>query len=156
MSKNRVIGRDGTLPWKLPEDLKFFKNITMGKSVVMGRRTYESIGHPLPGRTNIVLSRKNYMVPGVLTASNLEKALDQVRALHGDQTECFVIGGAEAYAQSLPIADKLFCTLIEDEIQGDTFFPEIDFKKWTLVTEKSFQKDERHKYPFVIRTYISQ
>ena len=128
MSKNRVIGRDGTLPWKLPEDLQFFKNTTMGKSVVMGRRTYESIGRPLPGRTNIVLSRKNYRAPGILTAPNLEEAINQVCTLHGDFAQCFVIGGAEAYAQSLPMADKLFCTLIEEEIEGDTFFPEIDLK----------------------------
>ena len=155
MSKNRVIGRDGTLPWKLPEDLQFFKNTTMGKSVVMGRRTYESIGRPLPGRTNIVLSRKNYRAPGILSAPNLEDAINQVRTLHGDLAQCFVIGGAEAYAQSLPMADKLFCTLIEEEIEGDTFFPEIDFEKWVLLTEKSFQSDERHEYPFVIRTYGS-
>ena len=121
----------------------------------MGRRTYESIGRPLPQRTNIVLSRKNVRFPGVHCASSLTEAIDLAGTLHPNHDECFVIGGAEAYAQSLPIADRLFCTFVDADIVGDTIFPEIDFEEWILVSEEFFAQDNRHRYPFVVREYRS-
>jgi len=134
MALNRVIGRDNALPWHLPEDLKRFRALTMGKPVVMGRRTFESIGRALPGRTNIVVSRQPELgLPeGVLLAASVPDALllaHEVAARDG-VGECMVIGGADIYRQCLPLAERIQLTLIEQEVEGDTVFPEYAHTEW--------------------------
>lgn len=134
MSKNRVIGNKGKIPWYLPEDLKRFKQITMGHPIIMGRKTFESIGKPLAGRNNIVITRKrNFSAEGIVTVGSLEEALKKA----GEANEAFVIGGAQIYRLALPLADKIYLTLIDQDLEGDTFFPEVDLKKDFKVIEES-------------------
>ena len=126
MAQNRVIGRNNSLPWYLPEDLKYFKRITLGKPVIMGRKTYESIGKPLPGRTNIVVSRNaDFSAEGVKTVTSLDEAkqlCESIAEIDGIN-EAMVIGGAEIYALALPMADRLYLTEVHAEVEGDTTFP---------------------------------
>jgi dihydrofolate reductase len=127
MARNRVIGIDNTLPWHLPEDLKHFKALTMGHHMIMGRKTYESIGRPLPGRTTVIVSRDpGYRVAGCLTASSLDEAL----AACGDDPEVFFVGGAAIYAQAMPYAQRLYLTEIQVDVAGDAHFPEFDPADW--------------------------
>ena len=127
MAKNRVIGINNTLPWHLPADLKHFKALTMGHHIVMGRKTYESIGKPLPGRTSVVVTRNaNYAPPGVIVVNSLEAAISAC----GDDEEIFVIGGAELYRQSITLADRIYLTEIDADISGDAHFTELDRKLW--------------------------
>ena len=154
MDRNRLIGRDNALPWRLPADLAHFRNITMGKPVVMGRKTFESIGRPLPGRTNIVLTRSlDFSAEGVLVADSLESALD----LAGDAAEVFVIGGGAVYEQALPQAQRLYLTLVDDEFEGDAWFPAIVPTQWREVERSRHGADERnpHDYSFVVFEKIS-
>lgn len=131
MAQNRVIGRQGQLPWRLPEDLKHFKALTLGHPIIMGRKTYESIGRPLPGRQNIVISRRaNYEAHGVEVADSLEKALTLCQK---GSDEVFIIGGAEIYAAALPRTDRIYLTWIKKEIEGDTYFPNFDLKDFQEV-----------------------
>jgi dihydrofolate reductase len=131
MAPNRVIGRDNELPWHYPEDLRYFKEKTIGKPVIMGRKTYESIGKPLPGRWNVVITRqKGLTIPGVIVTNTIKDGIACVeeRAILEDRPvpgEAFIIGGAQLYAEALPIAEKIYLTLIPDKVEGDTFFPEI-------------------------------
>jgi dihydrofolate reductase len=132
MARNRVIGRDNRLPWRLPPDLKRFKELTMGHTLLLGRKTFESIGRPLPGRTMLVVSRQTgYSPDGVQVAHSVEEALD--RAREAGESELFVAGGAEIYRQTLPVADRLHLTRIEEDFSGDVCFPEYDESQWTLV-----------------------
>jgi dihydrofolate reductase len=127
MARNRVIGIDNTLPWRLPEDLKHFKALTMGHHIIMGRKTYESIGKPLPGRTTVIVTRDPaYRVEGCLCAHSIDAA---VAACAGD-AEVFFVGGAELYAQVLPRADRLYLTEIQADYVGDAHFPEFDTALW--------------------------
>ena len=138
MANNRVIGKDNKMPWHLPEDLKHFKAMTLGKPVVMGRKTFESIGRPLPGRHNIVITRQSdYQPEGVSCVSSFEAA----KALVSDCEELVVIGGGQLYKEILPVADTLYLTFIELIVDGDTFFPEWDDGSWTL-TEKVVEINE--------------
>lgn len=136
MAKNRVIGRDNDMPWHIPEDLKRFKALTMGHPVVMGRKTFDSIvarlGKPLPGRVNIVVSRHLHDTEGALVCPTLDQALEAARmaARAAHQSMVFIIGGAQIYAQSLPVADRIYLTEIDSTPEGDAFFPEIDPKIW--------------------------
>jgi dihydrofolate reductase len=134
MAGNRVIGRDNALPWRLPEDLRHFKALTLGKPVIMGRRTFESIGRPLPGRSNIVLSAAPGFRPpaGVVVMADLAGALRCGReiAARDGVAECMVIGGEEIYRQCLPCADRIYLTLIERDYEGDAWFPDIDPRQW--------------------------
>ena len=134
MARNRVIGRDNALPWHLPEDLKRFRALTMGKPIVMGRRTFASIGKALPGRTSIVISRQPGLdLPaGVLLAASVPDALVLARevAARDGVEECMVIGGADIYRQCLPLAERIQLTLIEQEVEGDTVFPEFAHTQW--------------------------
>lgn len=136
MSRNRVIGRDNALPWHLPEDLRHFRQLTLGKPVVMGRRTFESIGRPLPGRTNIVISASpGFVAPhGVHHARDLPGAiaLAQGIAEREGADEIMVIGGAAVYLQAMEGADRIYLTLIDEDIEGDSFFPEIDCGQWVV------------------------
>jgi len=149
MDRNRVIGIKNGLPWHLPEDFKHFKSVTMGKPVIMGRKTYESIGRPLPGRRNIVVSTSGFSIEGVDTVSSLEEAL----VLVADVDEVMVIGGASIYAQTLPLANRLYITHVNTEVEGDAWFPEIDSNVWNMVEQQSFAADSKNPYDFTIRTY---
>ena len=148
LAANRVIGNQNRLPWHLPADLQHFKKITMGKPILMGRKTWESIGRPLPGRTNIVITRdKNYVAEGCVVVHSMEAALQAA----GDSAEVMVIGGAEFYRQALPYARTLYLTCVEGEFEGDTFFPELDDQDWREAERTDFEPDEKnpHAYSFV-------
>ena len=144
MARNRVIGKDNRLPWRIPADLKRFKALTMGHAMIMGRKTYESIGRPLPGRTTIVISR-GFTAEGVELARTVEEALARAR---GD--EVFICGGAEIYRQTIDRADRFYMTLIDREIEGDTYFPSIDFAKLRII-ERELHAE--HDPPFEFVTY---
>lgn len=127
MANNRTIGINNTLPWRCPEDLKHFKSLTMGHHMIMGRKTFDSIGKPLPGRTTVVVTRNTSLkIEGCIIANSLQQAID---VCAGDK-EIFIVGGAELYAQALPLADTLYITEIQQNIQGDAFFPEFNNSKW--------------------------
>mgnify|MGYP001814615012 FL=1 len=148
MAENRVIGHENRLPWHLPADLQHFKTITLGKPVLMGRKTWESIGRPLPGRTNIVITRDaDYVAEGCVVAHSLEEA---VRAA-GEAAEVMVIGGAQLYRQALPLADTLYLTLVHAEIQGDTRFPAWQPGEWRETARSDHEADDRnpHAYSFI-------
>lgn len=155
MARNRVIGRDNALPWHLPEDLKHFRTLTMGKPIVMGRRTFASIGKALPGRTSIVISRQPGLdLPeGVLLAASVPDALllaHDVAARDGVE-ECMVIGGADIYRQCLPLAERIQLTLIEQEVEGDTLFPEFAHGEWreTARTQGASAADPALRFSFL-------
>jgi len=131
IARNGVIGVDGGLPWHIPGDLPRFKERTMGHALVMGRRTYESIGRPLPGRTTIVVTRQpDWKADGVVTAASVSEALARAAELYD---EVFVVGGAQVYAEALPVTDRLELTLVDAEPEGDTLFPEVDWSRWQEV-----------------------
>jgi len=144
MARNRVIGRDNALPWRLSEDLKRFKATTLGKPILMGRKTFESIGRPLPGRTNIVLTRDlTWRAEGVDVVRSVEQALQLVQGA----AELAVIGGAEIYRITLPVAHRIYLTRVEADITGDTWFPELDGTQWDEVQLGAHPADERNQYP---------
>lgn len=147
-----VIGRDGELPWHLPADLARFKALTWGHHLVMGRRTYESIGRALPGRTTVVVSRGRPMLPpGVLLAAGVTEALETVQAT--GEEEVFVVGGAEIYRQALPRADRLYLTRVHGRVPGQTRFPEVDWGQWRLESREEHPADPRHAWPLSFRLY---
>lgn len=142
---NNVIGSDGELPWRLPEDLKRFKQLTIGKPVIMGRLTYESIGKPLPDRRNIVLSaRKGLNIDGCEVVDTPDAAI----RLAGGAEEVMVIGGGGVYSQMLPMADRIYMTRINATVDGDTFFPELDDNEWQVVDRVDFPADESRQFGF--------
>jgi len=150
-AENNVIGRDGMLPWRLPADLRHFKDLTMGHHLVMGRRTFESIGRPLPGRTNIVLSRRGASLPpGCIKARSLDEALEHAR--RAGESEVFVIGGGELYREALPRADRVYLTRVRARLEGDTYFPCLDPGCWQLVECRLFEADERNPHAYEYRT----
>jgi len=145
MAENRTIGRDNRLPWHLPADLRHFKQLTMGKPVLMGRRTHESIGRALPERTNIVISRdRNYTAPGCIVAHSLDRALEAA----ADGAEVMVIGGTELYRQLLPRADRIYLTLVHAEFEGDAFFPELAAEEWREAERTDCPPDEKNPWPY--------
>lgn len=156
MARNRVIGRDNALPWHLPEDLRHFRQLTLGKPVVMGRRTFESIGRPLPGRTNIVISASPGFVPpqGVHRVQDLAAAIALAEGIAGRDAadEIMVIGGAAVYREAMEGADRIYLTLIDDEIEGDTFFPELDCAQWVVSERKegTGSGDARLDFAFLV------
>ena len=142
MADNRVIGKDNQMPWHLPADFAWFKRSTMGKPVVMGRKTYDSIGRPLPGRLNVVISRDESLeVEGVTTVTSIEKALELV----SDVDEVMIIGGGSIYESCLPKADKLYLTYIDFAVDGDTQFPEWG-EGWKQSFSETYQSDEKNKH----------
>lgn len=151
MARDRVIGRQGQVPWHLPEDLKHFRLRTTGHTVIMGRKTFESIGKPLPKRRSIVISRRpDDLHPEVQVASSLEAAL----ALAGnDDDEIFIAGGEQIYTLALPRADRLDLTIVDAPIAGDAYFPPFNSKEWRLISEEQHQADERHAHPYCFRLY---
>lgn len=143
MSENRVIGRQGTLPWRLPSDLRRFKRLTMGHHLIMGRRTFESIGRCLPGRTSVVLTRRrDYDGRGAVVVHDLQSAL----RCAGNDSEAFVIGGAEIYLATLPVVDRVYLTLVHAVLEGDVFFPPCDPDAWTVVRRERIAADDRNQY----------
>lgn len=151
--KNNVIGRDNQLPWHLPGDLKHFKNTTIGHHVIMGRKTFESMGKPLPGRTSIVITRnKDYAVPpGHHVVNSLDEALDLARSKALSQV--YVLGGAEIFKLALPLTDELVITEIDAAPEGDTFFPPLNDEAWEKVAQEDHYKDEKNKYGYSFLTY---
>ena len=148
MDANGVIGRGNELPWHLPADLQYFKKTTMGKPILMGRKTHESIGRPLPGRTNIVITRDSgYWVEGCVVVNSIEAALEAA----GEQDEIMVIGGAEFYHQVLPRTDTIYLTRIHEIFTGDTFFPELNDADWREVERSDQAADAKnpHDYSFI-------
>lgn len=142
ITKNRVIGKDNQMPWHLPADLAWFRQNTTGKPVIMGRKTFESIGRPLPKRVNIVLSHQPYEHEGITWKSSLESAVDFVK----DSPEIMLIGGGELFKQYLLKADKLYLTEIQTELEGDTYFPEIMWDEWTIEHDELRKSDENNPY----------
>lgn len=150
LAENGVIGKDGDLPWHLPKDLRRFKRLTLDGIVLMGRRTWESIGRPLPRRRSLVLSRDpNFKPQGAEVFSSLLQALRDV----GDGPEVFVIGGAAVYAEALPRAHRLYLTQVHTEAVGDVHFPAFDATGWDLLEQEHHGADERHAFPFTFQTY---
>jgi dihydrofolate reductase len=150
MDRNRLIGNNNQLPWHLPADLAHFKAVTMGKPVIMGRKTYESIGRPLPGRTNIVLTRSaDFQPEGVLVAASLEKALETVVA----EDEVMIIGGSSVYEHALPLADRLYLTCVENSYQGDAWFPDFDIEEWQLIASEEHRADAKNSSDYRFVTY---
>ncbi len=149
-SINNVIGSDGGLPWHLPDDLRHFKQLTTGKPVVMGRKTFESIGRPLPDRRNIVMTRDpDYAARGCDVVASVSAALDLV----GDADEVMIIGGGQVYRDFLAHADRIYLTRVQADLVGDTFFPEIDEAAWQLVSCEHHAADEKHGYAFDVMAF---
>jgi dihydrofolate reductase len=149
-STNNVIGVQGELPWKISDDLKRFKQLTMGKPIVMGRLTWESIGRPLPGRQNIVITRQpDFSAEGCDVVASPVAALD----VAGDAEEVMIIGGGQIYDLFLPKAGRLYVTRVHTEIEGDAFFPAIDADSWELVDREGFAVSEANEFAFEFRTY---
>ncbi len=149
MSRNRIIGRNNSLPWKLSPDLARFKKLTMGHYLLMGRKTFESLGKPLPGRTLVVISRaRDYAPLDVLVAHSIQEALSMTS---GDQV--FVAGGAQLYRQTLNLADRLYFTLIDKEFEGDVYFPEFDWSDWELVSEEDHAATDTTPYAYKFLVY---
>lgn len=145
VAQNGIIGGDNTLLWHISEDLKHFKAITTGHPVVMGRKTYESLGRPLPNRRNVVITRQDgFEAPGCDVVNSLDAAF----ALFGSDEEIFVIGGGEIYAQALEVADKFYLTVVHKDYEGDTSFPEWDRGLWREVSRESYERGEKFEFPF--------
>jgi dihydrofolate reductase len=149
MDRNRAIGKDNQLPWHLPADLKFFKTVTMGHPILMGRKTYESIGKPLPGRLNVVITQDpNFTAEGCKIVHSADEAAAQFQ-----QQELFVIGGAEIFRLFLPQVDRMYITRIEHEFAADTFFPDVNMAEWTLVSSEQGVQDDKNPYLYYFQIY---
>ena len=148
LARNRTIGIDNTLPWRLSEDLKHFKALTLGHHILMGRKTYESIGKPLAGRTTVIITRGNFPAPeGVKIAHSLQEAID----ICGADEEIFFVGGADLYGQALPLADRLYLTEIQADVEGDAWFPDYDRADWREVSrDRRNDEANRLEYHFVV------
>lgn len=161
MAENRVIGVDGGLPWRLSSDLKYFKRVTMGKPIVMGRRTYESIGRPLPGRDNIVITRNaEFAADGVHVTGDVPSALSLAHTLAKEKgaDEICVIGGGDIYRQTLPMADRVYLTEVHMSVDGDTMFPELDQADWRKTSREAHCAGEGDSadYEFVVLDRVAQ
>ncbi|WP_210486192.1 dihydrofolate reductase [Rufibacter aurantiacus] len=152
IAENRVIGRDNQLIWHLPKDLQHFKKLTIGHPMVMGRKTFEAIGKPLPGRTSIIVTRQaDYQAPeGCIVTFSLKEALQQ--GLSKDE-QVLVVGGGEIYAQALPLAEVVYLTLVHESFEGDVVFPELLADAWEVTEQEEHLADEKHAYPFTFFTF---
>jgi len=149
MTRNRVIGKDNRLPWRLPADMAFFKSTTTGHHVIMGRKNYEAEKKPLPSRTNIVVTSKaDYKAEGCIVVHSIKDGIDLARK--NGETECFIIGGGEIYQESLEMTDQIYLTIIDTEMDGDVFFPELNFDQWKIVRQNEYGKDDRNPFDFTI------
>lgn len=157
VSRNGIIGRDGDLPWRLSTDLKRFKALTLGKPLIMGRKTFQSIGKPLPGRPTIVITRdEGFSVEGVRSAHSLDEAIEIAAALaeQDGKTEICIVGGGEIYRQAFKISDKLEVTHVETDVAGDTSFPRIDAADWLIESELDVPAGEKDNYATRFVTYL--
>jgi dihydrofolate reductase len=151
-AENNVIGKNNQLLWRLPNDTKFFKNTTWGMPVIMGRKTFDSLGKPLAGRTNIVITRqKNWTAPGAQVVSTLQEAI--AAAADTDAKEAYVIGGGEIYALALPLAQRIYLTRVHTKLDGDAYFPEFDQQQWELLSNLDFPADEKHAYAYSFQVW---
>ncbi len=157
MSENRVIGKDNDLPWNLPDDFKFFQQTTVGHTVIMGRKSWESLPYkfrPLPNRTNIVITRqKNYQAPNAIVVKSLEEAIAKADS---NQDEIFIIGGGEIYRQGLAFAQKIYLTEINEHFNGSVTFPTFSKKMWSEISREHHPKDDRHAFSFDFVTYVKK
>ena len=150
MDNNRLIGKDNDLPWYLPADLQHFKSVTMSKPILMGRKTYDSIGRPLPGRQNIVLTRSSdVQIEGVTVVNSIENAMKAAQ----DVEEVMVIGGSSIYELVLPEVDRMYLSFVDGEFEGDAWFPEFDENEWVIIDEKSQAPDEKNAHACRFVTY---
>ena len=155
MAQNRVIGINNKLPWYLPNDLKYFKQVTMGKPIIMGRKTFESIGKPLPGRTNIIITRNtDWQAEGVKVAHSLEQAYQLAEAIAeiDGQNELMIIGGDQIYQSSLPDTDRIYLTKVHAEVHGDAWFPEVDWSQWQELGREDYSAEgpNPYNYSFIV------
>lgn len=150
-ANNNVIGKDNKLLWKLPNDMRFFKNVTWGMPVIMGRKTYESLAQPLKGRKNIVLSRQPLESEGAIVVKSLDDALFLAKQM--DMKEVMVIGGGEIYRLAFEKAKRIYLTRVDAEPEGDTYFPPIDPKKWNLIRQDIHEADEKHAYGYSFQVW---
>ena len=151
MGKNNEIGLENQLLWHLPKDLKHFKEMTSGHPIIMGRKTYESIGKPLPNRTNIVISRKtDWFEEGILIVGSIKEAIKFAKKI---DEEIFILGGGKIYEQTVDLADRLEVTLVDATLNADTYFPKIDEKKWQKIDEVCHTKDEKNNFDFCFQTF---
>lgn len=153
-AENNAIGKDNQLLWKLPNDFKFFKNTTWGLPIIMGRKTYESLGKALPARPNIVITRnKDWKADDAIVTGSLEEAL--LKAKEANTKEIFIIGGAEVYKQAIDtIANKIYLTRVHAKLDGDAYFPEMDQDQWQLIANEDFTRDEKHDYDYSFQVWI--
>ena len=150
IAQNGTIGDKNALLWHIKEDMRFFRTTTSGHPVIMGRKTFESLGSkPLPKRTNIVITRAEREFEGALTAHSLQEAI----RMAGDDEEIFIMGGAQIYREALPVVDRMYITHVGRDYEGDPVFPEIDYSKWKLVDVVRYERGEEYEYPFEFRTY---
>lgn len=149
ISENRAIGKDNKLLWHLPKDLKHFKDITTGHTVIMGRKTYDSVGRPLPNRRNIIITRQDITINGCEVVNSLEAAI----ALCEDEEEVFIVGGAEIYRQAIKLTDRIYLTVVHQRFEADSFFPQIDTKDWKEVYREDHHPDEKNLLPYSFITY---
>ena len=153
MDKRGLIGCNNALPWHLPADLKHFRAITMGKPIIMGRKTYESIGRPLPGRLNIVLSRDTKLS---LAGCQVLHDFDELLAFTQNYEECVVIGGSSIYKRLLPMVERLYVTWVDGEFEGDCYFPDFQPEKWQEIERQEFSPDKDNLYPYSFTVYVSR
>lgn len=147
MGLNNAIGKNNALLWHLPNDLKMFKSLTSGHAILMGRKTYESIGRPLPNRNNIVISTNiDLKIEGCTVFSSVSDALSALRST--EATEIFIIGGGQIYNETFHFVDRMYLTKVNENFEGDVFFPEINFEKWNMISSSHFDKDEKHAFDF--------
>lgn len=149
ISENNAIGKDNKLLWHLPNDLKHFKEITTGHTVIIGRKTFDSVGKPLPNRRNIVISRKNIPIIGCEVVNSIKQAFELCK----DESEVFIVGGAEIYKQSIAFAHIIYLTIVHQIFEADTFFPEINKKQWTEIKREDFDADHKNKIPYSFITF---
>ncbi|MBO9733138.1 MAG: dihydrofolate reductase [Chitinophaga sp.] len=151
-SENNVIGINNMLPWRLPTDLKYFKSTTLGKPIVMGRKTFDSLGKALPGRPNIVITRQtNYQPEGAYVAGSVEEAIAKAKTFEGD--ELFITGGSQIFEQAWPLIERIYLTRVYAVVPGDAFFPQLDGAEFELVSDERHEPDEKNQYAFSFQVW---
>lgn len=152
VANHNVIGKDNDIPWYLPADLQYFKKVTMGHAVIMGRNCYNSIGRPLPKRTNIIITRDPYFISSnCLIAKSVPEALHMAHTQ--GETEAFIIGGGQIYNQTVDLWDKLYLTEVDLEVAGDVFFPSLDYHQWSMISEEKNQKDDKNEFDYTFKIF---
>ncbi len=152
IAQNNIIGKDNSLPWHLPADMKFFKKTTMGHAIIMGRKTYESFKKALPGRTNIVITRQSdYTLSDAIVVHSLEEGIEKAKEI--EKEEIFILGGAQIFEQSLPLIDRLYLTRIYEAFEGDIQFPDFEVNQWEMTGIEPHEPDEKNKYYYAFQLW---